>query len=281
MSPTVGELVDDARRRLRSAPFAPSPREAALLLGRVLGLSEAQVAARDDSAVDPADAERFRTLVERRLTGEPVAYLVGDREFYGRRFAVDDRVLVPRPETEHLVELALGLPLSESPRLLDLGTGSGCLAVTLALELPAATVIAADASIAALAVARRNVVCHGVEDRVALVAGDWATPLAAAFDLVLTNPPYLAEADRPTVSHEVQGFEPRAALFADAHGLGAVSRLLDSLAVHRGTTLLACEIGDGQLPAVAAIAGERGWARRRVVDDYAGKPRAVLLRRHH
>ena len=153
---TVQGLLVEARRRLAAAPFAPPAREAGLLLAHALGVSEAQVLARHDEDVPAAAADRFLALLERRLAGEPFAYLTGEREFYGRGFRVDRRVLIPRPETEHLVEAALALPLPPGPRILDLGTGSGCLAVTLAAELPAATVVATDLSLAALAVARAN-----------------------------------------------------------------------------------------------------------------------------
>src|SRR5262249_44965248 len=146
------ELLREGRRRLAAGAFA-APREAALLLGAVLGLTEAQAMARDDQAVPPAAAARFEALLERRPAGEPVAYRLGSREFYGRRFAVDPRVLIPRPETEHVVEAALALALPPAPRILDVGTGSGCLAVTLALELPGAFAAAGDLSPGALAVA--------------------------------------------------------------------------------------------------------------------------------
>src|SRR4029079_11845729 len=144
--PTIRQLLAEARPRLAATSFGAPPREALLLLGHVLGLSEAQALARGDSDV-PARAEaRFRELLERRLTGEPAAYLMGEREFYGRPFFVDSRVLIPRPETEHVVEEALAASLPKRPRILDVGTGSGCLAVTLALEIPGSCVVATDLS---------------------------------------------------------------------------------------------------------------------------------------
>ena len=188
---TVRQLLADARARLGTAAFA-SPREAHLLLGHVLGLGEASLLARDDAAVSEDDSARFTALIERRLAGEPVAYLVGSKEFFGRPFAIDRRVLVPRPETEHLVEAALALAgsLPPRPRILDIGTGSGCIAVTLALELPASRVAATDRSPAALAVAQRNANALGAH--VEFVAADWASTLRAeCFDLVVSNPPYL------------------------------------------------------------------------------------------
>ena len=143
----IGELLRDARRRLAAAPFEISRREAALLLARVLGRGEASILAHAEEAVGDDDTERFRALLERRLTGEPMAYLFGEREFYGRPFTVDSRVLIPRPETEHLIETALALDLPPRPRIADAGTGSGAIAVTLALELPGARLLATDVSL--------------------------------------------------------------------------------------------------------------------------------------
>ena len=140
--PTVRQLLAEARPLLAATPFGAPTREAMLLLGHVLGLAEARLLAWEETAVDPVAAERFRALLARRLTGEPVAYLTGEREFWGRSFHVDPRVLIPRPETEHLVELALGLRLPASPWILDVGTGSGILAVTLALAIPGSRVVA-------------------------------------------------------------------------------------------------------------------------------------------
>jgi UDP-N-acetylglucosamine 1-carboxyvinyltransferase len=177
----------------------------------VLGLSEAQVLARGRQPAGATAQRLFLALLERRLGGEPVAYLLGEREFYGRSFAVDRRVLVPRPETEHLVEAALAARLPRSPRILDLGTGSGCLAVTLALELPAARLVATDLSPGALAVAAANVRRWGVEGRVGLAAADLFAGLdLAAFDLVVSNPPYIDRREAPTLSPEVVDFEPAA-----------------------------------------------------------------------
>ncbi|HVR07812.1 MAG TPA: peptide chain release factor N(5)-glutamine methyltransferase, partial [Thermoanaerobaculia bacterium] len=207
----LGDLLREGRRRLAATAFAP-PREAALLLGAVLGLTEAQAMARDDQAVPAAAAARFEALLARRLAGEPVAYLLGGREFYGRRFAVDQRVLIPRPETEHVVEAALALALPAAPRILDVGTGSGCLAVTLALELRGATVTAADLSPGALAVAAGNARRHGVAGRVAAVASDLTVAFdLGGFDLVVSNPPYVDPADAPGLSPEVCKFEPHLA----------------------------------------------------------------------
>ena len=288
MAFTVDDLLADARARLAAAPFAPAPREAALLLGRILGWSEAQVLARGDRVLPAAAAERFAALLVRRLGGEPVAYLLAEREFYGRPFHVDNRVLIPRPESEHLVEAALVWARSAAapaaPLVLDVGTGSGCLAVTLALELPAASLVASDLSVAALAVAAGNVRRHAVADRVRLAACDlFAGIEAGVFDLVVSNPPYVGRGEAPALSIEVVDHEPASALFADDEGpdagIAAYSRLLAGAGRLTPGTRLMLEIGRGQLAAVRRRAAASGLQVERVVDDYAAIPRVVVLRR--
>ncbi|MBV8201819.1 MAG: peptide chain release factor N(5)-glutamine methyltransferase [Acidobacteria bacterium] len=276
---TLGELLREGRRRLGATTFAP-PREAALLLGAVTGLAEARVMARDEQAVAPAAAARFAALLERRLAGEPVAYLLGGKEFYGRRFAVDERVLIPRPETEHVVEAALGLALPPAPRILDVGTGSGCLAVTLALELPGASVAAADLSPGALAVAAGNARRHGVAGRVAAVASDLTAAFdLGAFDLVVSNPPYVDPGDAAGLPPEVCNFEPHLALFSPGSGDAVLARLFGECARLRPGAPLVAEIGFGQLDAACRHAAAAGLAIAAVHHDYAGVPRVLVLRR--
>lgn len=281
MTPTVRILLAEARRRLAAAPFEAPPREARLLLAHVLGRREVDLLGGDGELVPAPAIARFGALLERRLLGEPVAYLTGEREFWGRSFHVDSRVLVPRPETEHLVEAALDLPLPPHPRFLDLGTGSGCLAASLACELPAAHGIAVDLSPAALAVARRNLERHGVLDRVRPVAADLGRALALSrFDLVVSNPPYLAPEEAPTLSPEVRDHEPGLALFAPDRGLATITRLLHEVGVALAPgAWLACEIGAGQLSAVLELAAGSALALERWLPDLAGIPRVVVLRR--
>ncbi|HMB52709.1 MAG TPA: peptide chain release factor N(5)-glutamine methyltransferase [Thermoanaerobaculia bacterium] len=284
---TVDELLRDARARLAAAPFAPPTREAALLLGRVLGWSEAEVLARGERRVEETAAARFAELLARRLGGEPVAYLFAEREFYGRAFHVDRRVLIPRPESEHLVEAALARlrrHRHKARRILDVGTGSGCLAVTLALELPEAAVVATDLSPAALAVAASNARRHAVAGRVRLAACDLLAGLdAGAFDLAVSNPPYVGRGEAPALSREVVDFEPAAALFADDEGedagIAAYSHLFAQAAALAPGAWLLVEIGHGQLAAVRRRAAASGLQVEGVVEDYAGIPRVVELRR--
>jgi release factor glutamine methyltransferase len=290
---TIDQLLAEARPRLAATSFGAPTREASLLLGRVLGLSEAQILAHGEREVPDEAAERFRRLLERRLTGEPTAYLFGEREFYGRSFQVDPRVLIPRPETEHLVEAALTEPLPDRPWILDVGTGSGILAVTLALESPEARVVATDVSPGALAVALANDVAPGagagavatprhlgVRDRVFPVGANLARGLdLARFDLVVSNPPYVDRSDAPTLSPEVYNFEPHVALFGPGSGDSLYARLFSETGGLRPGVPLLVEIGQGQLDAVRRHAAASGLHVSGARPDYAGIPRVVILER--
>jgi release factor glutamine methyltransferase len=247
----------------------------------VLGISEAQVLAFGERAVDPAAEKRFRDLLARRRTGEPVAYLLGEREFYGRIFQVDSRVLIPRPETEHAVEEALALGLGPGARILDVGTGSGCLAITLALEIPESTVTATDLSPGALAVAAANARRLGAAGRVSFLAADLTAGLdLEAFDLVISNPPYVDPAAAGELSPEVRDFEPPLALFSPGRGDSTIDRLfgLCAAALRPGAPIV-IEIGYGQLDDARRIAARHGLDLLGVRSDYAGIPRILTLAR--
>lgn len=284
---TIADLLREAKPLLARAPFSPSPREAHLLLGRVLGLSEAALLARTERRVSRTAAAAFRKLLERRLTGEPVAYLLGEREFYGRPFAVDRRVLVPRPETEHLVETVLALGLPEDARVLDVGVGSGAIAATLALERPGWSVTATEIAPGALAVAAAN--ARRLEARLGLVAADLVAGLdLRPFDLLVSNPPYVARSEAPDLSPEVTRFEPDAALYgtrpaepgeASDDGTALTARLLRQAEALRPGTPVVLEIGSARAAAVRELAAAGPWRLERVVRDYAGFDRVVVLRR--
>jgi release factor glutamine methyltransferase len=281
---TVDQLLAEARPRLAATSFDAPPREAALLLGWLLGISEAEVLAHGEKEVPADSVERFRALLERRLQGEPVAYLLGEREFYGRPFAVDRRVLIPRPETEHVVEAALASPLSERPWILDVGTGSGILPVTLALEIPGARTVGTDVSMGALAVAAGNARRHGVSDRARFAGADLAAGLdLSRFDLIVSNPPYIDTGDAPGLSPEVVNFEPHVALFAPGSGDSVLARLFsifgNPAAGLRSGARIVVEIGWGQIEAVRHVAGASGLHFLGSRSDYAGIPRVVVLER--
>jgi len=283
--PTVRELLDQAKTALRAAPFHPTPREAHLLLGRVLGLSEARLLSHDHRALSGAEEAAFRSLLARRLTGEPVAYLLGEREFFGRPFVVDPRVLIPRPETEHLVEAVLALPVPGRARVLDVGVGSGAIAITLALERPNWKLAATDASPGALAVARTNI--RKLGSRVGLVGADLAGGVElGAIDLLVSNPPYIAPEEAEGMSPEVTRFEPAGALFAGpegetaaGRGAGIVGALLRQAQDLRPGAWVALEIGHRQMPAVRRLAEAGPWALEQEIADYSGIDRVAVLRR--
>jgi len=275
---TFADLLADARARFKRAPSKPAPREAALLLGHVLGLSEAQVLARGESVVGPEPQAAFAALLERRLAAEPVAYLFGEREFYGRVFRVDRRVLIPRPETEHLVEAARALRLPPRPSIVDVGTGSGCIAVTLALEIPGARVTATDRSIDALKVAALNRDRLGA--RVALLAADLLAGIdPGSVDLLASNPPYVDPAERDRLSPEVVAWEPHVALFAAAAGRELTARLLSAATRLRPGTPTLLEIGYDQATWLKQAVAEQSRLRlEHLTSDYAGIPRTAWLR---
>jgi release factor glutamine methyltransferase len=221
---TIAIALTAARSRLPAG-------EARLLLGHVLQQSAAWLIAHDDQVLDEDELLAFASLVARRAGGEPVAYLLGRREFFGREFAVSPAVLIPRPETELLVEATLATAgPGATGKLLDLGTGSGCVAITLALEMPRMQVTAVDASAAALPVARANAERLGAQVR--FLQGDWYSTLGRErFDLIVANPPYIA-ADDPHLAAGDLRHEPPSALASGADGLDAIRRILGGAPAH-------------------------------------------------
>jgi release factor glutamine methyltransferase len=286
--PTVGDALREGEALLAAAGVDSPRLSVQVLAAHALGLERHALLLARSRALAPAEADRLRALVRRRAGGEPVAYLTGTREFYGLDFLVGPAVLIPRPETEHLLELAEALfPRDAALAFADLGTGSGCLAVALAHRFPAARGLALDASAAALEVARANARRHGVAARVQPLRADFGRPFAApgSLDLVLANPPYVGQAEYLDISPEVRGFEPRSALVpavpGAADGLECYRALVPRAAeaLRPGGTLLA-EIGCAQGAAVRAIVEATGaFADLRVLPDLAGLDRVVAARR--
>jgi release factor glutamine methyltransferase len=273
---TWGSLLAEGRRRLSEPDFARF--EAEELLARATWRPRSWFQARRGERAPAAEAAAYRALVSRRAAGEPLQYLLGEWEFLGRTFRVDPRALIPRGETEGIVELAR----SAAPgarRLLDLGTGSGILAVTLALERPGATVVAIDRSYGALALTRHNASRHRVAGRIRLVASDWLSGLrpAAPFELVVANPPYVPLSDALQLSRTVSEFEPGIALFGGGDGLDPLRTLLRELPpfLSRGAPFI-FEFGYGQARTVSELVEASGAFR--LVDvrlDSAGIPRTA------
>lgn len=283
--PTIHDLLSEAIPRLQAAGVETPRLDAEVLLAHVLGRERAWVWAHPECVPPPAEEERFRALLERRIKREPLAYLLGEWEFYGRPFFVTPDVLVPRPETELLVEAVVKWARERgAARLADIGVGCGAIAVTLALELPDARIIAVDLSPAALEVTRRNAERHGILDRLALLEGDLLEPVrqsgGAPLDAIVANLPYIAEEEYPGLMPEVRDHEPSLALRAAEGGLALIKRLIaDAPPLLAPGGLLALEVGFGQAEAVTALLRNAGWRQLRVIEDYGGIPRHVLAER--
>lgn len=270
---SVGAALAAARGRIPAG-------EARLFLREILGVSAARIAAYPEDTLTPEQADRFADLLVRRESGEPVAYLLGVREFYGRDFKVGPAVLIPRPETELIVDLVRErVPAGAAPAILDLGTGSGALAVTLALELPAAEVTAVDFSSAALAVARANADALGA--RVRFVESDWFAALTAdeRFGVIVSNPPYVAAGDPHLAEGDVR-FEPASALASGPAGLDDIVRIVAAAPafLEPGGWLL-LEHGYDQAPAVCQLLLAGGFVEVASARDLAGIERITLGRR--
>ncbi|WP_163777680.1 peptide chain release factor N(5)-glutamine methyltransferase [Myxococcus vastator] len=252
---------------------------AEILLSHVLGLSRVRLYVDLDRPLSKEELGAYRALIERRMAGEPTQYLTGVREFYNRPFKVDARVLIPRPETELLVEAALRLLPKDAPgRALDVCTGSGCIAISLAAERPQATVIATDLSPDACALARENAQALGVADRVTVLQGDLFAPVPAGerFQVVVSNPPYIASEEIAGLSAEVRR-EPKLALDGGPDGLVAVRRVVTGARqwLEPGG-LLAMEIGEDQGPAVLELLRAAGYADARVEKDLERRERMAF-----
>jgi release factor glutamine methyltransferase len=276
-----------ARDLLVGAGFAPNDawRDAVVIARSVLGRDEAEWLVRSRDAAPPGFVEAYLRLIERRAAREPVAYITGRREFYGRTFRVTPDVLIPRPETELIIEEALrsvaGRASNDAPRIIDVGTGSGCLAITLALELPSAEVIATDVSDSALQVAQENAARLGAE-RVMFMSGSCLAAAHGPFDLIVSNPPYIAAGDRPSLPRDVADYEPAAALFAGADGLAVIRDVVTAAATALAPAgWLIMEIGQGQSDRVRQLVTDStGLALEAVRDDLQGIPRVVVARRN-
>jgi release factor glutamine methyltransferase len=257
-------------------------RDAALLLLHVLGISRADMLANPGRLLPSDQVTEFERLVARRLTHEPVQYITGEQEFFGLPLRVTPAVLIPRPETEHLVEAVLS-ELSQPPsplNIADIGTGSGAIAIALANHLPSARIIATDISPAALEVAAENAAHNRVADRIRFVESDLLEAIApdAPFDAIVSNPPYVAFADGKDLHPQVRDFEPATALFATGNGLDVYRRLIPQANVSlRPAGLIALEIGQGQQPAIAELLS--GWEAVRFLADLQQIPRVVLARK--
>lgn len=281
MSDTLVSLWTDVRRRLESAGVDTPVFDARLLLEAGAGVSRLDIVTDPRRPVTPQQAAAVQALAQRRAAREPMAHIIGKRHFWTLDLAVTPDVLVPRPETELLVETALQAAPIEAPiRVLDLGVGSGAILLAVLSERPYATGVGVDRSEAALAVASANAAALGLSARVALRHGHWTDGLDETFDLVLSNPPYIPSDEIDRLAPEIARYEPRLALDGGADGLDAYRVLVVRLSrVLKPNGVFAFEVGAGQAEAVSALAGAAGLSTDGVRRDLAGVPRVVLGRR--
>ncbi len=284
----VRAALRDAMARMRSAGVASHALAAELLLMHVLGCDRAWLYAHSEALLDAEDARRYFELVTQRAAGAPTQYLTGKQEFWGLEFEVTSAVLIPRPETEHIVEVAVERMGKEranaSLRIADVGTGSGCIAVALAHEFPRAEIFATDISADALAVAERNAARHNVAERAHFLKCNLLDAFASergTFDMIVSNPPYVACDEEAQLQREVREHEPHAALFSGATGTEIYAPLISQAAkLLRSGGLLALEIGDGAVDRVRSLFSDSSaWTEIRVANDLASIPRIISAKR--
>ena len=278
---TVRELLGPTREYLEGKGVRSPRLDAEYLLAHVLGIKRLELYLDHDRPLEPAEVDRLRDLVRRRGRREPLAYVLGSWSFYGLELKCDARALVPRPETEILVEHCLALLAdSEAPRVVDVGTGTGAIALALAARLPGAGVTAIDISPGALALAAENAAANALDERVEMLEGDLLAPVAGrAFDLVVSNPPYVSPGDE--VDPEVAEYEPAAlAIYAADEGRAVLARLaIEAIPALRPGGHLAAELGDGQAPWFAERLAALGYESVAITRDLRGVERVVSARR--
>lgn len=287
MPNSIAETILQGANRLRKSGVPEARREAGSLLAYVLGRDRSFILTHAEDALGDEPAERFRECLERRAQGEPLQYITANQEFFGLDFEVTKDVLIPRPETEVLVETALKLfaEPADAPFICDVGTGSGCIAITLMQQLPQARAIAIDISPDALAVARRNAERHSVSERINFVLSDCFAALTlresrASFELIVSNPPYVEEGAMADLQREVRDFEPRSALSAGADGLDIIRRLLlETPAFLKPGGYFLFEIGFNQATAVERLLDPKIWRLMEIHKDLQGIARTVALQR--
>jgi len=284
MTITIAYAIREGAQILHDAGLAEARRETSGLLQHVIGRDRSFVLAHPEHQLSQAQLQTFHELLKRRAAGEPMQYLTALQSFFSLDFAVAPGVLIPRPETELLVELALEIIQgAEEARICDVGTGSGCIAITLLHERTDANAVALDISAAAIQIAKRNALRHQVQDRLTFVQSNCFSSLSPAdfsFDLIVSNPPYVAEDDLAGLQREVRDHEPREALAGGPDGLDVVRRLLsESDAFLKPGGHLLIEIGFNQAAAVQALVEKHEWLAKGIRPDLQGIPRVVVLQK--
>jgi release factor glutamine methyltransferase len=279
--------------QLREAHVPSFTLAAELLLLHVLGRDRTWLYAHPEEQISPADADRFFKLIARRAAGEPTQHLTGKQEFWGLEFEVTPDVLIPRPETEHVIEVALDrlavrelragrkqTLTGEGLQIADIGTGSGCIAVALAKELPGSTIFNTDISSPALAVSRRNAMRHNVTNQIQFLEGNLLDMVATQFDLIASNPPYVGRREAETLMREVRDHEPEIALYGGEEGYEFYAELITQAAMHlKPGGILVLELGHNTLPAVQPLLDAPTWTNVGVTNDLAGIPRVLAAER--
>jgi release factor glutamine methyltransferase len=280
---TIAEILKEAAKELDNAGVPNARREAGSLLSFILGEDRTYLISHAEVETDDNSFVRLREFVERRAAGQPLQYITGVQDFYGREFRVTPDVLIPRPETELLVEAALQIVGRTGPFICDVGTGSGCIAVTLLCELANARAVAIDKSPAALEIAKLNAQKHSVADRTLFVVSDCFNSFDLRdyeFDLIVSNPPYVAEAAFKGLQREVRDHEPLIALSPGGDGLSVIRRLIDEgPAFVKPNGHLLMEIGFDQGEAVENLVKDSAWSLREIRPDLQGIPRIVVLQK--
>lgn len=284
--PTIGDALMSAARELLDAGIATGSLEASMLLGKATGFDRLGLITRTGEDLPESEATQFRSLLERRLKREPLQYIVGEEGFMGLNLEVNPSVLIPRPDTEILVEAVLDLeedlPAREGILAADVGTGSGAIAIALAKSLPYMSITALDTSAEALAVAKRNADRHEVQSQIEWILGDGLEALGHAVHYLVANPPYIPEADLPGLEPEVRDHEPHLALSPGADGLAFYRRLCGAEGQQKVLAggWLALEVGQGQAEAVVALLKDQGgWEEPVVLEDFGRIKRVVMARR--
>jgi release factor glutamine methyltransferase len=280
MTATVGTALEAAVRRLYAAGIDSARLDARLLLGDVLQLESAELVAHPERPLAAPESERFRDLVERRCRHQPVSQLLARREFWGLTFRVTPDTLIPRPETETVVQAALAgiADRGQALRILDLGTGTGCLLLALLHELPQATGLAIDRSPGALAVARANAEALGLAERAEFRLGNWTEGVTESFDLIVSNPPYITTPEMEQLAPEVARHEPHLALHGGRDGLDCYRAIASGLEGRlRPAGRLLLEIGAAQSDSVIAVFAAAGFTCAARHNDLAGLPRCLVL----
>jgi release factor glutamine methyltransferase len=280
MTLSIGNAVKEGAQRLDEAAVVDPRREAGSLLAHLFDRDRSFVIAHPDDALNDDECEAFRSMIARRAAGEPLQYITGKQEFFKLEFEVTPAVLIPRPESELIIETALELLRDDpQPYIADIGTGSGCIAISILHELSAARAVATDVSPAALQVAQRNAERHGVADRLAVFESDCFSALDAngSYSLIASNPPYIPDVEMKNLQREVN-YEPRAALTGGPDGLAVIRRLLlEAPPFLRPGGYFVFEIGFGQSEAVAQLIDRRVWQLLEIRTDLQKIPRTFVL----